>query len=214
MEDLKDDEALPEVLAERREQRQRVHENQRLGEQVEALVKQSLEGEGFTVQRTGVGSDFEIEYDDVTRLKLARSNRTWLVEVKATRDSRPRMTATQARTAVEHEDGFLLCVVPVRGETSNLQLDDVRDNMRFVQNIGARLHQICNNLDAIDGSRDKAIAESDADVQLEVESGVARVRVASSVWKMKVSPLRNSQTGSSKWGGLQTRPYVVPGYCT
>ena len=120
IEDLKDDQDLPGVLDERREQRRQVHDNQLLGSQVEILVKQSLEGEGFTVQRTGIGSDFAIEYNDVARLELAKSDRTWLVEVKATRDNRVRMTGKQATTAVDKGEGFLLCVVPIEGEVADL----------------------------------------------------------------------------------------------
>ena len=53
IEDLRDDKDLPEVLAARREQRRIVHANRRLGVQVEQLVKESLEAEGFRVLRTG-----------------------------------------------------------------------------------------------------------------------------------------------------------------
>lgn len=90
IEDLKSDEGLPGVLEERRKQRQRVHENQHLGEVVEDLVKGSLQEAGFKVCRTGKGSDFEIEpasteTDDVASLELERAGQTWLVEVKSTR---------------------------------------------------------------------------------------------------------------------------------
>ena len=189
LKDLEADPNLAQVVAERLEQVQRTRENQSLGDTVEDLVKQSLEGEGFTVERTGVGSDFEIEYDDVTRLKLARSNRSWLVEVKATRGQGVRITATQAKTAFEKGEGFLLCVVPVTGETAELELNDVRDNMRFVQNIGPRLAKICENLDTIDEFREDAMAESSNEVQLLIEAGTARVRVASSVWENEGFPL-------------------------
>ena len=189
LEDLKDDEDLPEFLAKRREQRRLVHENQNLGGKVEELVKQSLEGEGFTVQRTGVGSDFKIEYDDVTSLKLARSGQTWLVEVKATRDNRVRMTDTQARTAAEKGDGFLLCVVPVEGETSALELDDVRNTMRFVANIGPRVAPLCNDLEGFRELREEITAGESAGVQLEVEAGAIRVSVANSVWQNEGFPL-------------------------
>ena len=183
LEDLKSDEDLPTVLEQRRELRRIVHENQNLGKHIEDLVKESLECEGFTVQRTGVGSDFKIEYDDVTRLKLARSDQTWLVEVKATRDNRVRMTDTQARTAVAEGDGFLLCVVPVIGETADLELGDIRDNMRFVENIGPRVDKICNDLNDLKEFRDDITGDESSGIQLEVDSGVARVRVASSVWQ-------------------------------
>ena len=139
IEDLKNDEALPRVLAKRREQRQIVHTNQRLGQRVEHLVKVSLESEGFIVRRTGVGSDFETEYNsaetgDVGRLELSRDGRTWLVEVKATRDQDVRMTVPQAKTAAERKDRFLLCVVPVERESGEPELEEVRATMRFVEN--------------------------------------------------------------------------------
>ena len=188
IEDLKNDDALPEVLAERRERRRIVHENQRLGAQVEDLVKESLEGEGFTVRRTGVGSDFEITYNsaemgDVVRLELSRANQSWLIEVKATRDQDVRMTATQARTAVEEDDRFLLCVVPVENEIAMPELEDVRSNMRFVGNIGPRVTKLCDDLDDLEKLRNSITGEEIPGVRLEVVSGAARVRVGSSVWQ-------------------------------
>ena len=183
IEDLKDDQDLPGVLDERRERRRQVHENQQLGSQVETLVKQSLEGEGFTVERTGIGSDFAIEYNDVARLELAKSDRTWLVEVKATRDNRVRMTGKQATTAVEKGEGFLLCVVPVEGAVADLELDAVRLNMRFVENLGPRLDQLCQNISELEDFRNDITTAESMGVQLEVDSGTARVRVANIVWE-------------------------------
>ena len=189
IEDLKDDQDLPGLLDERRERRRQVHDNQALGSQVETLVKQSLEGEGFTVQRTGIGSDFAIEYNDVIRLELARSDRTWLVEVKATRDNRVRMTGKQATTAVEKGEGFLLCVVPVEGEVADLGLDDVRASMRFVAGIGLRVDQLCQDLNDLENLRNDITAGESLGVQLEVDSGTARVRVANSVWEHEGFPI-------------------------
>ena len=183
VEDLKKDEELPQFLEERRERRRRVHENQNLGQRVEDLVKDVLEGEGFTVKRTGIGSDFQIEHNDLTSLQLARANQTWLVEVKSTRDNRVRMTDTQAKTAVGQGNRFLLCVVPVKGETSELQLDSIRDNMRFVSDIGPRLDKLCKDLDELNNLRDGITSAEALGVQLEVESGSARVRVTDSVWQ-------------------------------
>ena len=183
LEDLKNDEALPEVLNERRERRRQVQENQHLGSQVEKLVKQSLEGEGFTVCRTGIGSDFAIEFNDITRLELAKSDRTWLVEVKATRDNRVRMSDKQAVTSVDEGDGFLLCVVPVQGEVADLDANTVRDSMLFVANIGPRLDEFCNNLNVLNELRETITTGESEGIQLEVDSGNARIRVANSVWE-------------------------------
>ena len=52
LQDVRDDKGLLGHLAERREQRRRVHENQSLGDHVETLVRMSLEGSGFAVRRT------------------------------------------------------------------------------------------------------------------------------------------------------------------
>ena len=192
--DLKDDPGLIAHLAERRERRRVVHGNQRLGAHVEELVRLNLESEGFIVRRTGTGSDFEIEPDDdaesVTSLELARDGKTWLIEVKATRDRRVRMTDTQAKTAVKEGDKFLLCVVPIDGEQSDPELEDVRASMRFVSDIGARLGKLCQDLDDFKEYRDEITADDTTrGVQLVVESGAARVRVASSVWENEGFPL-------------------------
>ena len=183
LEDLKNDEALPNVLSERRERRRQVQENQHLGRQIEKLVKQSLQGAGFTVRRTGIGSDFAIEFNDITRLVLAKSDRTWLVEVKATRDNRVRMTDKQAVTSVKEGDGFLLCVVPVQGKIADLEANTVRDSMLFVAGLGPRLDGFCNDLNDLNEMRDTITAEESEGIQLEVDSGNARIRVANSVWE-------------------------------
>ena len=188
VEDMKSDKDLPKHLAERRERRRIVHENQRLGDHVEDLVREGLEDQGFNVKRTGIGSDFEIEYDLIEEneeigIELSLGKRTWLVEVKATREQRVRMTAKQAETAVKRGEGFLLCVVPLGHGGTNLEKDDIRTNMRFVQNIGPRVEPLCAELDALNELRDDATTPSISDIQLEIEAGTARIRVDNAVWQ-------------------------------
>ena len=193
IEDLKSDESLPSVLAERREQRRRIHENQQLGDIVEDLVEKELNSKGFTVERTGTGSDFQIEYDDVAKLELAKSGKTWLVEVKATRRQEVRLTDTQAKKAVEKGDGFLLCVVPVEGETTDLESDErrkaMREAMRFVQNIGPLVKPLCSNLDKLNKQRKDITAVASQGVQLVVVGGTAQYSVKSPVWQNEGFPL-------------------------
>ena len=189
IEDLKDDEALPRVLQERREQRRKGHENQSLGKQVEDLVRANLEREKFVVRRKPIGSDFEIEHDVVEDdkemgIEVTRRNRTWLIEVKATRDQSVRMTERQARTAKKEGGRFLFCVVPIESDNVSLTSEDVRTNMRFVRNIGSLVAPLCDNLDEFKRKQD-ITAEEDSGVQLEVGSGATKVRVEASVWKNK-----------------------------
>lgn len=186
VQDLKDDAGLVEHLANRREQMRRVHANQNLGFSVEDLVRENLEQSGFSVSRTGVGSDFVIaaEVGDLANLRLTKGDQSWLVEVKATREQRVvRMTDTQARTAVSQRDRFLLCVVPVDQGSNSPDVDDVRANMRFVTGMGSRVASLCNDLGEFEELRDEITGEVASGVQLEIQPGPARVRVASSVWE-------------------------------
>ena len=196
VQDMKDDPKLPDHLKELRKRRRIVHENQHLGKRVEELVKESLEGVGFTVKREPIGSDFEIEHDLVEDnkemgIELSREDQSWLVEVKATQGKEVRMTSTQARNAVKHGEGFLLCVVPIESGNTDPELDEVKNKMRFIKNIGPCIASLCDALDGFEDLREDITSTESSGVQLEVVSGTARIRVASSVWENDGFPLGN-----------------------
>ena len=178
---MQEDENFSEYLAERQEQTRRVHENQHLGTQVENLVRENLENEGFLVSHTGIGSDFEV------RLNIVRNDKNWLVEVKSTRQEGDhqsvRMTSTQAQTAVKEKGKFLLCVVPLGQE--DIISETVRENMRFIQNIGDSIAPLWADL--------KSLRKKPAgiDIILDVEEGKAGILVKKSVWENDGFPLEN-----------------------
>ena len=182
--DMKD-ENFCDHLEDYRKKRRMGRERQCLGQRVEDLVRKSLEDEGFTVDRTGTGSDFEIsaESGDVANLKLSLGDRNWLIEVKSTRNQEVRMTDIQAKTAVKEGDRFLLCVVPVESEDTEPELDAVRNAMRFVQGIGCRVAALCEDIEALESLRKDIRTNGCSGIQLYVESGTARVHVANSVWE-------------------------------
>ena len=185
--DIQDDEQLFDHLEERRQRRLMVRENQRLGALVEQLVRESLENEGFDVQLTGVGSDFKIQpsaaaEDEQVRLELTRNGRTWLVEIKSTRNDSVRMTSVQAREAAAQESRYLLCVVPISGP-EDPDIETVRQRMRFVDDIGHRLKGICAKLDNVESLRESVTVEDVDGLRLELDSGSPRVRIQSTVWE-------------------------------
>ena len=194
---LKDLKIVKDFAEERRERLRIARDNQRLGKQVEKLVKEELEkelgDERFTVRNTGIGSDLAIEEYDLATLEINKSGRRWLIEVKATRSQEVRMTATQAKTAVQEGKRFFLCVVPVSGETTDSESDErqkaMRESMRFVQNIGPRVEPLCSNLDELNERRKDITAAASQGVRLKVEDGAAWVRIASSVWQNEGFPL-------------------------
>ena len=165
-----------------------MHENQSLGKQVEDLVRKSLENEGFEVRRKPIGSDFEIEHDalegdEESGIEVEGLDRTWLVEVKATRGNTVRMTEKQANTAKEDGNRFLLCVVPLDDDKSSLTLEEVSSSMRFVQNIGPSVAPLCDDLDQFKALREDITTSDVSAVQLIVDAGTVRVQVAAPVWE-------------------------------
>ena len=188
---LKQDENLLLHLEERREQRRLVHENQYFGQRVEELVRENLEKQGFSVSRTGTGSDFEISdnTDDMITLDVARDDKRWLIEVKSTRSQNVSITPTQAQTAVEKGDEFLLCVVPIGQENGEVNLETVREKMRFVKNIGPRVTPLCRNLRALEEQQDQITAETSSGVGLVITGGTTRIKVNHTVWESEGIPL-------------------------
>ena len=168
---------IVERLAERREQRRIRKQNQAMGTEVEFKVKQALEALGFSVTRTGTGSDYAISADegDVAELHLSKGSETWLVEVKSTHGESVRMTSTQARKAQQEGDKWLLCVVPVEGETPNIEL------MKFVAGVGDKVGPLCDKLGDYEHMRDQIVGGITG-VELEIQSGTARFRVNSNIW--------------------------------
>ena len=186
--DIQEDKGLFDHLKERRQHRRMVRENQRLGALVEDLVRESLEGEGFDVRVTGVGSDYAIQThpigeDEQTQLELTRGDRTWLVEIKSTRADSVKMTSVQAQTSVEHKSDYLLCVVPIGPGFEDPSSEDVRQSMRFVEGIGTRLAGICADLDKFEIYRKNVTAEDEPGLCLELDSGSPRIRIGSTVWE-------------------------------
>jgi len=161
--------------------------NQRVGKLVEDLVKEILEDEGFDVQPTGRGHDYEIEpgalaEDEQILLKLTRDERTWFVEIKSTRNDGVRMTSVQAREAAAHRSRYLLCVVPISG-SEDPDEEAVRQRMRFVDDIGHRLKGICAKLDNVESVRESATEEEADGLRLELDPGSPRIRVDRKVWE-------------------------------
>jgi|GEM_PF-1209549 len=195
---LSKDEAVTEYLADRIKQTQKVHRNQQFGNLVERLVKESLEDEGYLVEKTRVGADLVIQMaadetadlseDDATELRISKDDDSWLVEVKATRANEARMTPTQARNAVKQGDRFLLCVVPVDSEDEP-DLDDVKANMRFVGDIGERVSDLCDELDKFERGRGQISGEYTDGVYLLMAGGNTRISIARSIWESDGIPL-------------------------
>ncbi len=121
-----------------------VKRNQDIGAQIELLFQnvfrqQYMVEQGFIINRTGIGSDYEIEFDIVIDdeekyLNIEKNEKKFLVEIKSCRSDFVRMTETQGKTAVKEHNNFALCVVSFSNEEYNEDL--ILQNSWFVINIG------------------------------------------------------------------------------
>lgn len=176
---------LLDELQERRDRRDIVRRNQSIGEQVEKFLEQILVGRGVKVTRTGVGSDFEVTEDYLqdgqeVLLVLEGPRRSILVEVKATTGDIVRMTAAQAGTAVEQSDRFALCVVQL--DTPDVSLEIVREQCRFVTNIGTRIAPIWEEYDRFQETKGD-LQTTIGDVGLDITGSEVRFRINAGAWR-------------------------------
>ena len=172
-------------IEERKIRRNKIRRNQEMGSLVEQLLRQELEGRGLTVRRTGMGSDFEVESDFVedeqeVGLELSGSRGTTLIEVKSTRIDQVKMTPAQATRACTLGDGFALCVVSLDDDAPTRET--VREGLRVVFGIGARLESAVTDYESLREATDAARKPRDA-VELEIVEGEVRFRIARAVWK-------------------------------
>lgn len=188
-----------EHIEERRENRDKVHRNQKVGATVEAVLKRALGANSIDVTRTGVGSDFalapELDADNSdTLVELNKSGRSFLLEIKATTGTEGRMTVEQAKTAIRERDRFVLCMV--RLTDTNVTEDDVIDGARFITNIGEKLLPIWEEYDFVRAAKVGAQTQN-GDVELIMTELDARFKVGEKVWTsgMKFRDAINYFTG-------------------
>jgi len=182
-------ELLVQEVEERLRVRDQVRKNQAVGAFVESLLKKALEKEGekagFKVEKTGVGSDFAIEYDFVendqeTVFQIKKGTKIIsIIEVKSSTQDLVKMTLPQAREAKDKQDRYALCVVPLRGS----EIDDarIRKDARFVMDIGSRVEAKVGDVEDLQTQQEQiAVA---GDIEIEVVEGTVRFKINKSVWE-------------------------------
>ena len=183
--DLNEDTSLKQDLEKLRKRSRTIRENQSVGNRVEKIVGQILDekfpDQKFDVKSVHEGADFEISEIEITQGDLK-----WWIEVKSTRiegnSQEVKMSSSQGKKAVKEKDKFLLCVVPIPGNIKP-DSDTVRENMRFIANIGNRVAPLCKNIDQFETVRADITGESSSDVELVVDGGKASILVKKSVWE-------------------------------
>jgi hypothetical protein len=175
---------------ERERNREKVLANQELGRKIESIFAATFSSDefkalGFNVERTGIGSDYEVEYDFIDGneeqlLNLKASHSETLVEIKSTAKTSCTMTSTQGKKAVDHCTSFCLCVVPLTGV--EITDDIIRTNARFVTNIGELLKPKVSHASSLQDLRDEAVSTG-GDIEIDISESQIRYRVNQTVWQ-------------------------------
>lgn len=179
-----DSDLIVAEVEKRIEDREKINKNQVLGETVEKLLTDALREFNIKVERTGVGSDFEIDNDYVqdgkeNLLDVKKSDNTSiLIEIKATYRDYVRMTIAQAKEARNNYQKYALCVVSL--DSGEVNLSNVKANVKFVLDIGEKIRE--KVIEVENHELDQAIVAASGDIEIELNEGPIKFRINKSVW--------------------------------
>lgn len=179
------DPKIQELAGEHIRQKAINKKNRQIGSLIEDLLKSALEKEHVTVNRTGRGSDYDIEYDFVVDgeeyfFEVGK----YLLEVKSTRTDDVRMTLTQASLAAnltEDYAGYILGVCPL--QQSEINEETVRNNIRFVFDIGEEVSSVIEQADQLLDFEKFVKTNTTGDVELEITENTKRIKIHKTIWE-------------------------------
>ncbi len=172
-----------DMVKERRDRRDQVQRNNAIGTEVESLLKECLESKGFIVNRTGIGSDFEIEsateIEPSFHFELMKGDSSFLIEVKSTKGSAVRMSELQTKAAVNEKDRFVLCVVQLAATEPTKS--DILQRARFVTDISNSLGEPWQAYSRLKGTRDETETRY-GNIELDIDKAGVRFKIDEAAW--------------------------------
>jgi hypothetical protein len=99
---------------------------------------------------------------------------------KATTEDVVRMTVAQARTAVNESERFALCVVEL--DTPEVSAEIVREQCRFVMDIGTQIEPIWEEYDRLEETKGE-LRTTIGDVGLDIAGSEVRFRIGAGAWE-------------------------------
>ena len=161
-----------------------VRRNKSIGEQVEQFLEEILTGSGIKVTRTGIGSDFEVTEDYLqdgqeVLLVLEGTRQSILVEVKATTRDVVRDDYRSGAYGCERIRTVRLCVVQL--DTPDVSAEIVREQCRFVTDIGTRIEPIWEEYDRFQRTKGE-LRTTIGDVGLDIAGSEVRFRISAAAW--------------------------------
>jgi len=174
---------IKQAVLDKKHEKEKVARNHEVGKLVEQLLKHELSSTGIRVERTGVGSDFEVETDFVEngREQILKVNR-YLLEVKSTSATFVRMTLRQGEESVkpENRNNYALCVVDVSGGIINEQT--VRQKASFVFGIGPMVEAKVSDAKGLKDHEADLKPDDGGVVGIEINESSVKIRIKQGVW--------------------------------
>jgi len=187
---------LQDVYLKQKKEREQIKKNQDIGYLFEKIFREIFEsneyqGQGFSINRTAIGSDFGISYshdlvikdqdilDEEGQEVFFQIDKVF-IELKATRKKFAEMTPRQAETATKNINNYVLAVLPL----NNYELNEetITRYSKFVVNIAEPLIDRYNDFKSYSDMKVEATQEK-ADVRLNIEDGNIRYQVKSEIWE-------------------------------
>lgn len=178
-----DDAELQQAVLEKRDVKRRVARNQQIGRAVEELLRSALEGAKIRVERTGIGSDFEVESDFIEEgREQCLEVSSFLVEVKCTTGGHVRMTLVQGREAVKEEnrERYVLCVVDIGNDAPDAAI--VRERAKFVVGIGGLMQKEVKEASSLKDLEGSLSGSGGGPVGIDIVGSSVRLRINEVVW--------------------------------
>ena len=135
---------LADALEKKKRQDEEKQRNRKFGFAVQEAIRQCLESKDLKLELVDRGYDYDVFVEKenlleagTLRLELA----DYLLEVKATTTGEVRLTPTQAKTASLESERFILCVVDLRGiSTDRMEgewnASDIEPHVKILQKVG------------------------------------------------------------------------------
>lgn len=187
--EMLEDSNLQSVYLDKKKQREQIKANQQIGYLFEAIFRKIFESDeyktqGFTIERTAIGSDFGIVYEEdiiddngeQVKFKIGEL----LIELKATGKPYAEITTTQAEEASGNQKNYILAVLPL----SNFEVDqeNVHLHTKFVTNIAEPIQIVFQEYQKYSTTKSNAQIEKKG-VKLSIEDGTTRYRISQSIWE-------------------------------
>jgi len=178
------DPLIRDVVLHKKQEKETVDRNQKVGKLIEDLLRKELEAEKITVRRRPIGSDFEIESDFIEdQQEQLLELGPHLLEVKSTSTPYVRMTLRQGieECKEENKHRYVLCVVPLVQDP--MDEEAVRLNSKFVLGIGSLLEAKVNAAGDLK-QLEKDITPSRGEVvEIDMVQSQIKLRIAQPVWQ-------------------------------